>query len=111
MKSLPLKNRFIYLSFIGLSLLLTNSFVHSEPHLVNDKTQILNNYINEAYTLVGLTIIYKHIFGFGNVNLKFGVENLFNIRYNGSIVPNAFGNNFYEPGSDKAFFAALNFTL
>jgi len=70
-----------------------------------------NNYINEAYTLVGLTIIYKHIFGFGNVNLKFGVENLFNSRYNGSIVPNAFGNNFYEPGSDRAFFVALNFTL
>lgn len=69
------------------------------------------NYINEAYTLVGLMIIYKHIFGFGNANIKIGVENLFNIRYNGSIVPNAFGNNFYEPGSDRAFFVALNFIL
>ena len=58
---------------------------------------------------MGFTIIYRDIIGVGNINLKLGVENLFNIRYNGSIIPNAFGNNFYEPGSDRAIFTAINF--
>jgi len=84
-----------------------NDFNGSPPGL--DSPQY--NYINEAYHLVGFTIIYRDLIGSGNMNLKLGVENLFNIRYNGSIVPNAFGNNFYEPGSDRAFFVSLNFRL
>jgi outer membrane receptor protein involved in Fe transport len=41
------------------------------------------------------------------LNLKLGIENLFDIRYNGSVVPNASGNNFFEPASGRAVYATL----
>ena len=53
-------------------------------------------------------LIYSTDLDFGNVKLKAGVENLFDKRYNGSVVPNAFGNNFFEPAADRSIHFGLS---
>ncbi len=37
-----------------------------------------------------------------------GVDNLFDVRYNGSVVPNAFGDRFYEPAPGREVFGGLS---
>ncbi len=40
-----------------------------------------------------------------------GVDNLFSTRWNGSVVPNAFGERFYEPASDASLYVGVSVRL
>jgi len=67
----------------------------------------VEEFVNDEYTVINLKFNYLADLNFGQLNIKEGVENLFNKRYNGSIVPNAFGNNFFEPASNRALYAGI----
>jgi iron complex outermembrane receptor protein len=62
-----------------------------------------NSFINKGYTTVGINLNYQIDLPIGLVKIQSGIENLFNKRYNSSIVPNAFGNNFFEPGAGRNY--------
>ncbi len=66
-----------------------------------------NDFINDSYTTAGLQLIYSFDLPFAKLNLNVGVDNLFDKRYNGSVVPNAFGNNFFEPASGRTFWGGV----
>ena len=40
-----------------------------------------------------------------------GIDNLFSTRWNGSVVPNAFGSRYYEPASDASLYVGLSVGL
>ncbi|MGB5849038.1 MAG: TonB-dependent receptor, partial [Ignavibacteriaceae bacterium] len=67
----------------------------------------VEEFVNDEYTVINLKFNYLADLNFGQLNIKAGIENLFNKRYNGSIVPNAFGNNFFEPASNRALYAGI----
>ena len=81
-----------------------NDFNGTKPGVAGDK----NDYINDEYMTFGLSFIYSLPITSYKLNFKLGVENLFDVRYNGSIVPNASGNNFFEPASGRAIYITLN---
>lgn len=63
----------------------------------------INNYINDSYFLTNLVFVYRLNVELFKFSIKLGVENVLDIRYNDSIVPNAFGNYFFEPASGRAW--------
>jgi iron complex outermembrane receptor protein len=70
-----------------------------------------NDYINDAYITLGLSFLYTPPLITTKLNFKVGIENLFDVRYNGSIVPNASGNNFFEPASVRAVYASVSISI
>ncbi len=56
-----------------------------------------SNFINASYRTVDLSLGLARSFKKIGIDFFFGVNNLFNERYNGSIVPNAQANRFFEP--------------
>ncbi len=70
-----------------------------------------NDFINDEYFTFGLSIAYALQLSSFDMNFKIGVENIFDVRYNGAVVPNASGNNFFEPSSGRAVYFTLNATL
>lgn len=81
-----------------------NDFNGTKPGVAGDK----NDYINDEYMTFGLSFIYSLPITSYKLNFKLEVENLFDVRYNGSIVPNASGNNFFEPASGRAVYLTIN---
>ncbi len=77
----------------------TNDFNGPKPNEVDD----INNYINDSYFLTNLVFVYRLNVELFKFSIKLGVENVLDIRYNDSIVPNAFGNYFFEPASGRAW--------
>jgi outer membrane receptor protein involved in Fe transport len=78
----------------------TNDFNGPKPNEVGD----INNYINDSYFLTNLVLIYRLNVERFKFSIKLGVENILDTRYNDSIVPNAFGNYFFEPASGRAWY-------
>lgn len=67
-------------------------------------TKPVRDFINDAYALVDLRFgIQRGIRGVG-VDIFFGVDNVLNKRYNGSIVPNAAADRFFEPAAGRTWF-------
>ncbi|UCH64587.1 MAG: TonB-dependent receptor, partial [Ignavibacterium sp.] len=110
--------------YLGVrSQLLNNLFgqfeiIHNGKVFANDfngpspgESGSLYEFINDEYTVIGMMLSYLTDFNFGKLNINAGVENIFNKRYNGSIVINAFGNNFFEPASGRAFYMGIKFFL
>ena len=66
-----------------------------------------SDFVNDGYALVDLRagITYNGDM-FGAV-LFAGVNNLFDTRYNGSIVPNAFGDRFFEPAAGRTWYVGF----
>ena len=66
-----------------------------------------SDFVNDGYALVDLRagIAYNGDM-FGAV-LFAGVNNLFDTRYNGSIVPNAFGDRFFEPAAGRTWYVGF----
>ncbi len=64
----------------------------------------LENFINDAYTVVDLRLGLRRQWGPLTVEIYGGVNNLLDVRYNGSIVPNAFRNRFFEPAPGRNYF-------
>jgi len=70
-------------------------------------TKPADEFINDSYFLADLRMGLKRKFGPLNLELFLGVNNLFDERYNGSIVPNAFGDRFFEPAPGRNFYNGL----
>lgn len=59
---------------------------------------------NPSYTVVDLRLSR---WGVGTVRPVLGVDNLFDERYNGSVVPNAFGGRYFEPSPGRTFYGGI----
>ena len=62
-----------------------------------------DQFINPGYSRVDVGASYS----LGEGQIFIGMDNIFNVRYNGSIVPNAFGNRFFEPAAGRVFYMGL----
>lgn len=67
----------------------------------------IQNFINDSHTKINLNAGYRFNAGQISFNLKLGIENLLDEKYNDSIVPNAFGNNFFEPAAGRSYFISI----
>ena len=67
----------------------------------------VDEYLNDAFYIINLDVDYR--FKFSNYSAEFFVvvDNVLNKRHNRSIVPNAFGNRFFEPAPGRSFFAGI----
>lgn len=70
-----------------------------------------SDFVNDGYALVDLRagITYNGDV-IGGV-LFAGVNNLFDTRYNGSIVPNAFGDRFFEPAAGRTWYVGFGLPI
>ncbi len=64
----------------------------------------VENYINNDYLRIDLILGYNLIFDSSELNFHIGIYNIFNKRYNASIVPNAAGDRFFEPSEGRNFY-------
>lgn len=64
-------------------------------------------FVNDGYGLVDLRAGFTYHGDVFGVVLFAGVNNLFDTRYNGSIVPNAFGDRFFEPAAGRTWYAGF----
>jgi iron complex outermembrane receptor protein len=65
------------------------------------------NFINKSYLKTDLRLGYNFSFDLFSANLFLGINNLFNVRYNGSVVPNAFGERYFEPAPGRNWYAGF----
>lgn len=68
----------------------------------------IQNFINYSHTKINLHAGYEFKVGQINFNFKLGIENLLDKKHNDSIVPNAFGNNFFEPAAGRSYFISIS---
>ena len=67
-----------------------------------------NTASNWSYAVTDLRLRWEGRPGGGPLVRPFlGVDNVFDVRYNGSVVPNAFGDRFYEPAPGRELFGGL----
>jgi len=62
-----------------------------------------SDFVNDAYFRADLRLGWRP----GPWQIFAGIDNLLDATYNGSIVPNAFGNRFFEPASGRTAYAGL----
>ncbi len=67
-----------------------------------------NTVSNWSYKVLDLRIGLDRRWGRVDVRPYFGIDNVFNERYNASTVINAVGNRFFEPAPDRAFYAGIS---
>ena len=116
---IPLQSINIFVGFNPYKNLSLNfNFKYTDKIYANDFNGSLSeneinssDYINDAYTLVSFAAKYNLNLFFVNSSISFGIENLLDERYNGSVVPNAFGNNYFEPAPGRTFFAGFDFKI
>lgn len=72
-----------------------------------------NSAKSSAYALFHIrwTVQVPRLFDDGAIRPFIAVNNLLNSRYNSSVFVNAFGNRFFEPGSDRNFKAGIQIEL
>ena len=66
-----------------------------------------NTVYNWSYTVVDLRFGYDGNWGGVDVRPFLGIDNLFDERYNSSIITNAFGGRYFEPSPDREFYVGL----
>jgi iron complex outermembrane recepter protein len=66
-----------------------------------------NTFTNWSSTVVNLRFHLKSAWRALGVRPFLGIANVFDERYNGSTIPNAFGNRYYEPSAGRTFYAGL----
>ncbi len=64
----------------------------------------IENYINNNYLNVDLILGYNLKLETYELNISAGLNNIFDKRYNASIVPNAAGDRFFEPSAGRNFY-------
>ena len=74
-------------------------------------TNAVEEFINPAYSIVDLR--FGRVFQFiqFGLNVFVGLNNVFDTRYNSSIVPNAFGNRFFEPAPGRSWYGGVTFVF
>jgi iron complex outermembrane recepter protein len=70
-------------------------------------TDLRHAYFNEAFTVVDLRVSVDWTFGVWDAKSIIGIDNILDTDYNGSVVPNAFGNRFFEPAPGRTFMAGM----
>jgi iron complex outermembrane receptor protein len=70
-----------------------------------------SNFLNEAYTTMDISGGKTFKLSELDINVNVGIDNLLDTRYNGSVIPNAFGSRFYEPSPGRTWYggAQLHF--
>ena len=66
-----------------------------------------NTVFNWSYTVVDLRFGYDGRVGGVDVRPFLGIDNLFDERYNSSLITNAFGGRYFEPSPDREFYVGL----
>jgi len=89
-------------------------FVWEDKYFANDfngpipgTTLPQSDFINNSYVKTDLRFGYLLKTDFTNAEFFFGVNNIFDVRYNSSIVPNAVGYRFYEPAPGRNFYGGV----
>ena len=74
-------------------------------------TNAVEEFINPAYSIVDLR--FGRLFQFiqFGLNVFVGLNNVFDTRYNSSIVPNALGNRFFEPAPGRSWYGGVTFVF
>ncbi len=78
-----------------------------DGYFVNDG----NTDRNWAWETIDLRAMADLLIGTVRFQPYVGVDNLFNDRYNGSVIPNAFGGRYYEPAPDRQLYAGVTVGL
>ena len=84
-----------------------NDFNSPHPGLTKSKDE----FMNDSYSLVDLRLGLELRVMRLNLNFFVGVNNALDEQYNGSIVPNAFGNRFFEPAPGRNLYYVLSIGL
>ncbi len=69
------------------------------------------SFVNPSYFLVDAKFGLQRKLHDFSVHLFFGINNIFDNKYNDSIVPNAFGNRFFEPAPGRNWYTGLSFPI
>ena len=70
-------------------------------------TNNANTVFNWSYTVVDLRFGYDGHWGGVDVRPFLGIDNLFDERYNSSIITNGLAGRFFEPSPDREFYVGL----
>ena len=70
-----------------------------------------SDFINDGYVKTDLRVGYLLQTDFTNAQFFLGVNNIFDVKYNGSIVPNADGNRFFEPAPGRNFYGGVRLSV
>jgi iron complex outermembrane receptor protein len=68
----------------------------------------VRDFINDAYLTVDMRLGVQREIEKVGVEIFLGINNFFNKRYNGSIVPNASGDRFFEPAAGRSWYVGIN---
>jgi len=85
----------------------TNDFNGPVPGSENPKS----NYINKAYSFLNLRLAKTWKFSNLEFDLFGGIDNLLKTRYNGSVIPNARNDNFFEPSPGRTWYGGIKLIL
>lgn len=110
--SFSIQNYFNNNFYMGLNLNWVGQYYANEfngPLPGNDLEK--SNFINESYLKIDFNSNYTIGYKQYSIKLNVAVNNLFNQRYNGSVVPNAFGGNFFEPAPGRSYFLSMELVL
>jgi iron complex outermembrane receptor protein len=69
------------------------------------------NYINDGFLNSDLILGYYFKAENYGIDLSIGIDNIFDKRYNSSVVPNAAGDRFFEPSAGRNFYFKLGASL
>jgi iron complex outermembrane receptor protein len=93
-------------------------FIWEDKYFVNDfngpvpGTSLLqSDFVNDGYVKIDLRSGYLLQTDFTNVEFFIGVNNIFDARYNSSIVPNADGYRFYEPAPGRNWYGGVRLSV
>jgi iron complex outermembrane receptor protein len=70
-----------------------------------------SDFIRDGYVKTDLRLGYSLETDFTNVEFFIGVNNVFDVRYNGSTVPNADGYRFYEPAHGRNWYGGVRLSV
>jgi iron complex outermembrane receptor protein len=93
------------------------SIKYSGEYFTNDfngpvnKEESRHEYINDSYLRLDIQTNYEFTLADIPTSISLKIENILNERYNGSIVTNAFGNNYFEPAAGRSFYSTIELRL
>lgn len=71
----------------------------------------IQDFVNDAYLIVDLRLGFQRKFNRIGVGFFLGINNLFDKRYNSSIVPNASRDRFFEPSPGRSWYTGVNLSF
>ncbi len=103
----PENRAFVELNAQWTSRYFANDFNGPAPGSSKPKS----DFVNDGYALVDLRAGISYNGDMIGGVLFAGINNLFNMRYNGSIIPNAFGDRFFEPAAGRTWFVGVGLPI